>query len=252
MQRPRIRLFVDAALHAGAGLELSTPQVHYLNTVMRARPGESVALFNGRDGEWLADLLLITRKEAALRVGARRRPQASDPDVWLLFAPLKKQTTDFVVEKATELGARVLWPVMTRHTNAARVNTERLTATAIEAAEQCERLTVPEVREAASGLDAALANWDPARRLYVMDETGGGAPIHKVLGDDCVGAPAAILCGPEGGFAKSELDLLHQTTFVTAVGLGPRILRAETAALAALTCWQALCGDWNAAPGFRS
>lgn len=252
MQRPRIRLFVDAPLHAGAGVELPPAQVHYLNTVMRARPGESVALFNGRDGEWLADLLLITRKEAALRVGARRRPQADEPDVWLLFAPLKKQTTDFVVEKATELGVRVLWPVMTRHTNAARVNSERLTATAIEAAEQCERLTIPEVREAAPGLDAVLAGWDPARHLYVMDETGGGEPIHRVLAAAGQGAPAAILCGPEGGFAKSELDQLAQTTFVTAVGLGPRILRAETAALAALTCWQALCGDWAAAPGFRS
>lgn len=252
MQRPRIRLFVDAPLHAGAGVELPAPQVHYLNTVMRARPGESVALFNGRDGEWLADLLLITRKEAALRVGARRRPQGEEPDLWLLFAPLKKQTTDFVVEKATELGARVLWPVMTRHTNAARVNAERLTATAIEAAEQCERLTIPEVREAAASLDAALAGWDPARRLYVMDETGGGEPIQRVLAAAPAGQPAAILCGPEGGFAKSELDQLAQTTFVTAVGLGPRILRAETAALAALTCWQALCGDWTAGPGFRS
>lgn len=250
MQRPRIRLFVDAPLHAGAGVELAPAQVHYLNTVMRARPGESVALFNGRDGEWWADLLLVTRKAAALRVGACRRPQTEEPDLWLLFAPLKKQTTDFVVEKATELGVRRLWPVMTRHTNASRVNVERLQANALEAAEQCERLTVPQVCQPAA-LDAVLRDWDPARHLYVMDETGRGTPIAEVLRTKG-GVPAAVLCGPEGGFAKSELDLLSQSPFVTAVGLGPRILRAETAALAALTCWQALCGDWNASPGFRS
>lgn len=250
--RPPYRLYVDAPLAAGAVVEPAEGQVHYLGTVMRAKAGEGVALFNGRDGEWASEIVEITKKRAALRVIEQMRPQEaeSDADLWLVFAPVKKQGTDMIVEKATELGVSMIWPVLTRFTNAARVNVERLRANATEAAEQCERLSVPGVREPAK-LERLLDEWDRGRTLFVLDETGGGAPVTDVL-STCGSGPSAFLVGPEGGFAKSELDLLRRSSFVTHINLGPRILRAETAAVAGLTCWQALCGDWRARPAFRT
>jgi 16S rRNA (uracil1498-N3)-methyltransferase len=160
-----------------------------------------------------------------------------------LFAPVKRARIDFIAEKATELGVSALVPVFTRHTVMTRVNDERLRAIAIEAAEQCERLSVPEVRAAAS-LDILLAAWPTDRKLLLLDEGGGGAPIADALAHVAPG-PAALLVGPEGGFAKSELDGLRALSFATPVGLGPRILRADTAVIAALSCFQALCGDWR-------
>ena len=241
------RLYVEADLAAGLEAPLDEAQVHYLRHVMRRPDGAPLLLFNGRDGEWRATLEGHGKKAAAARVGERTREQTAEPDIWLCFAPLKRARIDYVAEKATELGAAVLQPVLTHHTAVDRVNVERLRANAIEAAEQTERLSVPEVR-APIDLSRLLGEWPAGRRLLVCDETGGGPPIADSLaGLDEAGrtAPWAIVVGPEGGFDATELAALRRIKDVMAVGLGPRILRADTAALAALACWQSLVGDWR-------
>ncbi|MBM3646846.1 MAG: 16S rRNA (uracil(1498)-N(3))-methyltransferase [Alphaproteobacteria bacterium] len=241
------RLFVDADLAAGVEAPLDEAQVHYLRHVMRRADGAPLLLFNGRDGEWRATLQSRGKKSAVATIGERTREQAAEPDVWLCFAPIKRARLDYLVEKATELGAAALQPVFTHHTAVERVNLERLRANAIEAAEQTERLSVPEVRAPVT-FDRLLASWPAGRRLLVCDETGGGPPIAEVLsglGEVARGAPWAILIGPEGGFDAAELAALGRISSVMSVGLGPRILRADTAALAALACWQALVGDWQ-------
>jgi 16S rRNA (uracil1498-N3)-methyltransferase len=241
------RLFVAAELAAGVEAPFSEAQAHYLRHVVRRENGAPLLLFNGRDGEWRATLTLSGKKAAAAAVGERTREQAAEPDLWLCFAPIKRARIDYVAEKATELGVAVLQPVLTRHTAVERVNLERLRANAIEAAEQTERLSVPEVREPVE-LMKLLADWPAERRLLMCDETGGGPPIGGVLGglDQAARqAPWAIVIGPEGGFAGDELAALRRIKNVTAVGLGPRILRADTAALAALACWQSMVGDWH-------
>lgn len=241
--RPRFRLFVAADLAAGAVFDLPREQAHYLATVMRAKAGEAVAVFNGRDGEWRAVIDRIAKNAGTLIVEARTRPQAAEPDVWLLAAPLKKDNTDLVAEKAAELGASALWPVFTRRTVAARVNAGRLAAHLVEAAEQCERLTVPALMPACP-LDKALAGWDEGRTLLFLDEGGSGPPLASSIPD----GPLAVLVGPEGGFAPEEREMLARLPFARPVSLGPRILRAETAAIAALAVVQAIKGDWGKPP----
>jgi len=241
-----VRLHVAGGLGEGAMVVLGEGQAHYLRTVMRRSVGEYARLFNGRDGEWSALITALSKNGGALAVQHRIRLQASAPDLWLLFAPLKRAAIDDLARKATELGASALRPVLTHRTVATRVNIARLLANAIEAAEQCERLDVPEVAEPVA-LDAVLAAWPAGRRLLLCDEAGGGAPIARVLSrlEPAAGrAPWAVLTGPEGGFTPSELDGLRKLPFVTPVGLGPHILRAGTAALAALVSWQSLVGDW--------
>jgi len=240
MPKP-LRLHVSQPLTAGAAVAASDDQAHYVLNVMRRNAGEPVTLFNGSDGEWRATVTVPAKRRVVFAVGDQLRAQGSSPDVWLAFAPVKR--VEFLVEKASELGVAVLKPVFTRHTDVTRVNIARLTANAVEAAEQCERLTVPSVHEAVS-FDQLMAAWPATRRLYVLDETGGGAPIADVLRSAKADEPCGFLTGPEGGFAQSELDALRQLPFATPMGLGPRVLRAETAALAALACWQALVGDW--------
>jgi 16S rRNA (uracil1498-N3)-methyltransferase len=246
LSRPRFRLFVDAPLEAGHAVALTRDQTHYLASVMRAEPGEMVLLFNGTDGEWAARIAALAKAGAALVPERRTRPQALEPDLWLLAAPLKKDRTDLVVEKAAELGVSRLWPVFTRRTNAGRVNTDRLRAHLVEAAEQCERLTVPHLAEPAA-LDKVLAQWPADRVLLFLDEGGGGPPLAQVL-NGLAGEKLALLVGPEGGFDEEERRLIAAKPFARAVGLGPRILRAETAAIAALAVVQALKGDWQAPP----
>jgi len=241
------RLFVESDLSAGSEAPLDEAQVHYLRHVMRRPDGAPLLVFNGRDGEWRAALEGQGKKAAVARLDERTREQVAEPDVWLCFAPVKRARIDYIAEKATELGAAVLQPVLTQHTNVERVNVERLRANAIEAAEQTERLTVPEVR-APVDLARLLGDWPAGRRLLMCDETGGGPPIAEVLSAldaSARAAPWAIVVGPEGGFAPAELAALRRIKDVVAVGLGPRILRADTAALAALACWQALVGDWR-------
>lgn len=241
------RLFVEAGLAAGREVPLDEQQAHYLRNVMRRADGAPLLLFNGRDGEWRASLSARGRKGAVAEVAERTRPQEPEPDVWLCFAPVKRARIDYIAEKATELGVAVLQPMVTQHTAVERVNVGRLRAHAIEAAEQTERLTVPEVREPID-LGRLVDGWPSERRLLMCDETGGGPPIAEALAaldDGSRRAPWAIVIGPEGGFAKPELAALRRIKNVTSVGLGPRILRADTAALAALACWQALVGDWR-------
>ena len=201
------RLFVEADLAAGVEAPLDEAQAHYLRHVMRRPDGAPLLLFNGRDGEWRGTFEGRGKKAAVARVGERTREQAAEPDLWLCFAPVKRARIDYIAEKATELGVSVLQPILTQHTIVERVNVERLRANAVEAAEQTERLSVPEVR-APVDLARLLADWPAGRRLLMCDETGGGPPIAEVLsGLDAAAraAPWAIVVGPEGGFAAAEL-----------------------------------------------
>ena len=237
----RPRLFIEGALAKGGTLAATPDHAHYLLNVMRRAAGAEVLLFNGRDGEWRARLDVPGKRRVDFELVEQTRAQDGLADMWLAFAPVKR--IEFLAEKASELGVAVLRPVFTRNTDIKRVNVARLLANAVEAAEQCERMSVPAVHEAVT-LDQLLNAWPPERTLYVLDETGGGQPIAQVFQAADRGRPVGFLTGPEGGFAQSELDALRQLPFSTAVGLGPRVLRAETAALAAVACWQALVGDW--------
>lgn len=221
-------------------------QSHYVTNVMRAGPGDTVAVFNGRDGEWLSQIAAQTKRAVALEVSRQLRAQLAEPDIWLAFAPIKRGRIDFVAAKATELGVARLIPVMTTFTQVSRVNVARLRANAVEAAEQCERLSVPEIAEPVAFADL-LASWPAGRHLLVGDETGGGQPIAEVAGALASDAelPCAVFVGPEGGFAPAELDALDKLPFVTRIGLGPRVMRADTAAIAALSVIQAVAGDWR-------
>ena len=236
----KIRLYVDQPLALGQAVRLSPDQAHYLTGVMRLAAGSPILLFNGKDGEWRATLAEASKRGALAIPDTQTKPLRLPPDLWLLFAPIKKARTDFIVEKAVELGAARILPVQTRHTNSERIRQDRLQAHAVEAAEQCGATYVPEVADLQS-LDKLLAKWPEDRRLYWCDETALGQPatITPTTG------PAAILIGPEGGFSAEESARLRARPNVTPLSLGPRILRADTAAVAALTLWQAACGDWR-------
>jgi len=231
-----IRLFVTPPLHPGAELTASSAQAHYLGTVMRRTAGDEVVLFNGTDGEWAARIATLRRGTASFVADRPLRPQAAEPNLWLVFSLLKRDATDLVVQKATELGVSAIWPVLTTRTNAQRVNLARFHAIAIEAAEQSERLTVPAIHEPCK-LSALLHGWPAGRRLFVAAERIAASPIVATTG------PAALLVGPEGGFVPAELDAIQAHPLVTIVSLGPYILRAETAAIAGLARLQgATCG----------
>ncbi len=235
-ERREPRLFVAPDLVAGATIALEAEQAHYLRQVMRRSPGDGVRLFNGRDGEWRGRLLELGRREAILALEERLRPQVPVRPLSLLFAPVKRAGTELIVQKATELGASRLQPVITRRTERAGLRPERLALIAREAAEQCERLDVPALEEAES-LEAALADWPAARSLLFCDERAGAPALLDVVAG--LAPPAGLLIGPEGGFDPAEHEMLHARPGVLAVSLGPRILRAETAALAALAVCQA-------------
>lgn len=244
---PVTRLHVDAALRDGAEVALDDKQAHFLKNVLRLGPGATLALFNARDGEWGAEIAHLGKKDGAVRVVARRRPPAPEPDLWLVFAPVKRARIDFLVEKATELGVSEIRPVFTARTIVERVNLDRLKANAREAAEQTGRLSLPEIREP-QDLTRLLAAWPAGRALVLCDESGTAPPLLDAV-KPRKSAAWAVLIGPEGGFADMELDALRALPFVCAVSLGPRILRADTAALAALALLQASIGDWRAGRG---
>lgn len=240
------RLYVTADLATGAVIRLDERSGHYLRNVLRRSAGDAVSIFNGRDGEYVSEIALCDKRGVDLYLGAQTRLQETGPDVWLCFAPLKKDAVDFLVEKATELGVAAFHPLFTQHTAVTRLNEDRLAANAIEAAEQCERLTIPGIAPART-LEQCLATWAPDRQVILCAEAGPVLPmadaLHRFTDTPAKPNRWAILCGPEGGFARSELDRLAKLPFVTPVGLGPRILRADTAALAALAIFQAVLGD---------
>jgi len=238
-----IRLFVPKPLAAGADIAPSSDQARYLTGVMRRAVGDEIALFNGMGGEWRAVVAEVSKRGCVLRVEELLRPQETSPDLDLVIALVKRTRLETIVEKATELGARRIRLAITRFTNADHTNVDRLRAIAIEAAEQTGRLDVPEI-VAPEKLDRLLADWASDRRLMFCDEAGDARPVLNALADS-EASPWAVLIGPEGGFSAEERDQLRELPYVTPVTLGPRILRADTAAISALTLWQAASGDWR-------
>lgn len=239
------RLFVDQPLTAGENLALPVEQSKYLLRVMRLLSGASVRAFNGKDGEWMCELL-IDGKTAILAPSTQTRDQTAALNLTLLFAPIKKARTDFIIEKATELGAGAIQPVFTDYTQSSRVRVDRMEHLVIEAAEQTERMDLPTVLEAKK-LTQILSEWNPDTPLIFCDEGADASPMTK-LGDKLIGSGAGLLIGPEGGFSPKEREMLRHHPFVIPITLGPRILRAETAVVSALTLWQSLVGDWQNAP----
>lgn len=236
------RLYVDAPLSAGVSLKADKDQFNYLVNVLRMSQGSTILLFNGRDGEWSTELVFDGRKKLSLRVGQQTRAQPDAADLHYLFAPLKQARLDYTVQKAVEMGAGIIQPVLTHHTQSIRINAQRLHRNAIEAAEQCGVLSIPNCREPIK-LASVLEGWEPDRRLIYCDEaadTHNPLPALKAI----VERKLALLIGPEGGFSDEERVLLRSCRFVTAIPLGPRILRADTAAVAAMAVLQATIGDW--------
>ena len=238
-----IRLHIPQPLSEGAALAPTLDQSRYLTQVMRLKAGDVVHLFNGADGEWRCTIAEVLKKGVVLRAEEKVRDQVTPPDVHLLIATVKKSALEFAVEKATELGAARIRLVTTARTQPQHLRLDRLDAIAEESAEQTGRLDVPAV-DAPVKLDALLADWDPTRRLMFCDETGGDPALKALEPFSASPSPWAVLIGPEGGFAPEERDRLRALPVAVAVSLGPRVLRADTAAVTALTLWQAALGDW--------
>lgn len=238
----KIRLYVEHPLGAGQSIPLEKEQAHYLFGVMRQRLGGAVALFNGRDGEWQAEITEAGKRGGTLTCATQSKPLQMPPDLWLVFAPIKKARTDFIVEKAAEMGAARILPVGTDYTNSERIRQDRLQAHAVEAAEQCGGTYVPEVCELQK-LWQLLDHWPAERQLMFCDEAEVGNAL-QLAAQTHSAAPWAILIGPEGGFSDKERKRLHTMEQAHVVSLGPRILRADTAAVAAMTLWQQALGDW--------
>lgn len=240
------RLHVAADLRPGAHLTLGHDQTTYLLSVLRMKAGDSVILFNGRDGAWLAKIADPHRKGVTVELQVQTAHQTPPSDLWFGFAPLKTGRLDYVVQKATEMGAGTIQPVITRYTQVSRLKTDKLAANIIEAAEQCEVLSVPRLADEVSLADL-VASWQHERglrRLVFCDEAApSGSPTDQLAGLE--GLPVGLLVGPEGGFSYEERELLLAQPFVVPISLGPRILRADTAAVAALAVVQAIIGDWR-------
>ncbi|MGI9404052.1 MAG: 16S rRNA (uracil(1498)-N(3))-methyltransferase, partial [Hyphomicrobium sp.] len=237
------RLYVEAALAERASIACTAEQANYLLNVMRLGPEDKILVFNGRDGEWCARLAEVAKRRCVLECLEKKRAQQGGPDIHYLFAPLKRSRLDYMVQKATEMGAARLQPVLTRRTMTTRVNVARMRANAIEAAEQCRVLWVPDVAEPMP-IDAMLRSWDATRRLVYCDESAEVANPITALANLAPG-PLAVLIGPEGGFDPDERAMLHQQAYALPISLGPRIMRADTAAVASLALVNAVLGDWR-------
>lgn len=237
----RIRLYVDHPLGAGQSVPLDRDQAHYLFGVMRLAQGADVSLFNGRDGEWQAEVAEAGKRRGTLVCQSQSKPLQMPPDLWLCFAPIKKARTDFIVEKAVEMGVARLCPMLTEFTNSERVRVDRLQAHAVEAAEQCGATYVPEVTAPAK-FAQVMQGWEASRAIMFCDEAEAGKPATL---PGALSGPTAIFIGPEGGFSPKERAALVSAEFAHPVALGPRILRADTAAVAALALWQTQFGDWQ-------
>ncbi len=238
------RLFVGPDLAAGVRFAPSAEQANYLVNVLRLQQGASLLVFNGRDGEWRASIFAVAKRSVVLEAVEQTRAQSTGSDIQYVFAPLKHARLDYMVQKATELGVARLSPVMTRHTVAERVNLDRMRANAIEAAEQCGILRVPEVDEPVK-FKALIESWPATRTLIFCDEGAEMTSPLAALGALPSGSALAVLIGPEGGFAADERELLLSKPFTVAISLGPRIMRADTAAIAALALVNATLGDWR-------
>ena len=236
----KIRLFVDHTLGKAQSVPLNKDQAHYIFSVMRKSIGEKILIFNGNNGEWEASIEEISKKSGLLFCIKQTKPQIMPPDLWLFFAPLKKVRTDFIVEKATELGVSKIIPVQTKHTNADRIKLTRLSAHAIEAAEQCGGTFIPKI-EGLQKINQVLENFPPDRRLLFCDEKLQESEVNL---ENLKKGKWAILIGPEGGFSEIERNYLKGLHFTFSLSLGPRILRADTAAVAAISLWQNYLGDW--------
>lgn len=237
------RLYIDAALSAGAHVATTPEQAHYLVNVLRLKTGARIHVFNGRDGEWLAELTATAKRATTLSAIEQTRAQSFGPDIDYLFAPLKHARLDYMVQKAAEMGVHRLRPILTRRTTPERVNLERMRANAIEAAEQCGILTIPEVIEPQK-LASVLADWEPGRHLIFCDE--GAEELNPIAAlKTLTPGPLAVLIGPEGGFDPAERELLISKPYTLRLSLGPRILRSDTAAVAALAIVNATVGDWR-------
>ncbi|HVI99226.1 MAG TPA: 16S rRNA (uracil(1498)-N(3))-methyltransferase [Sphingomonas sp.] len=234
------RLFVETPLAAGAAIPIDGAPAHYLLSVMRLREGDPVKLFDGVSGEWLAVARAVRKRDLVLELTEKLREREAVPDLWLCAAPIRKGRIDWVAEKACELGVARLVPVLTRRTVVDRVKDERLRAHMIEAAEQCGRTVVPALGDAVT-LDALLGSWPAERALFFADETGGTPALEAMRAHE---GPAAILIGPEGGFDAAEREAIRRVPQAVGISLGPRILRADTAAAAAVALWMAAAGDW--------
>jgi 16S rRNA (uracil1498-N3)-methyltransferase len=237
------RLYVAAPLGLKSSITLEPEQSHYLVHVMRLNAGDEVRLFNGADGEWRATLGAVQKRSALLVCQERLRSQETGPDIWLCCAPIKRVHFENIIMKATELGVACIQPILTGRTQIRDVNHDRLRTIAIEAAEQSERLNIPDLLPPIA-FDKLVAAWPAGRRPLVCAEFGDAQPLQKALAS-LIPSPAAIVTGPEGGFLPEELDRLRGLKDALMLRLGPRVLRADTAALAALACWQATCGDWR-------
>lgn len=245
-EKPKIRLFVATPLFPGAQVLLNRDDSHYLVNVMRQKGGSEVSLFNGTDGEWAGVITKADKKAVCLEISDHLKSQPQKHDLWLAFAPIKRARIDFVAQKATELGASRLIPITTQRTVVTRVRIDRLRANAKEAAEQSERLTIPDVEELIS-LDKLLAAWPKERKLLFCDEEKTGPPALVALTSHDrkpAAHPWGILIGPEGGFTDPERNRIRAHDFCVPATLGPRLLRADTAMLSALSLWQAALGDW--------
>ena len=236
----KIRLFVDHTLGKAQSVPLNKDQAHYIFSVMRKSIGETILIFDGNNGEWEASIEEISKKSGVLFCIKQTKPQIMPPDLWLFFCPLKKVRTDFIVEKATELGVAKIIPVQTEHTNADRIKLSRLSAHAIEAAEQCGGTYIPKIEELQK-INEVLENFPPDRRLLFCDEKLQASEVNL---ENLKKGKWAILVGPEGGFSEIERNYLKGLKFTISISLGPRILRADTAAVTAISLWQKYLGDW--------
>ncbi|MEK6745468.1 MAG: 16S rRNA (uracil(1498)-N(3))-methyltransferase [Pseudomonadota bacterium] len=251
-----IRLYTKQQLEQSVEITLDSNQAHYLANVMRCNVGDLLSLFNGRDGQWQAEITSVSKKSITSVPLKQTRPQISSPDLWLVFSVIKNKS-ELVVEKATELGVSKIIPLVTRHSVVRSVNLEKLQIHAIEATEQCERLDIPAL-ETHKDLSYLLGSWEKNRILLYGDESGGGIPLPEILGKENplsrlrgrVREGVAVLIGPEGGFSADEFEMLRTCDFAKGFGMGGRILKADTAAIASLACVQAKLGDWDQKPHF--
>ena len=248
MKKSRTRIYTEKKLILGDIVEISSAKFHHVSRVLRIKKGDIVSLFNCLDGEFLAEVVFLKKRSCDAKIIKRIRKEELQNDIWILFAPIKKIRLDFLIQKVTELGVSGIFPVFTRNTIVSRVSQQRMKTYAISASEQTDRLSVPEIFSSAK-LTKVIDRWPQGRKLLVCDETGNGKSMIETLSMKTFDNVSqwAILIGPEGGFEKTEIEFLANQNFVTLVSLGPRLLRADTAAIASLSCWQSVRGDWKRA-----